>query len=68
MRLVRDGRQGLLVPVGDGDALAAALARVLAEPDSLAAMGREARIMVDTEYGMTAMLARYRALYRELAG
>ncbi|TRO83366.1 glycosyltransferase [Desulfuromonas acetexigens] len=68
VRLVRDGRQGLLVPVGDGDALAAALARVLAEPDSLAAMGREARIMVDTEYGMTAMLARYHNLYRELAG
>ena len=68
VRLVRDGRQGLLVPIGDGDALAAALARVMAEPDRLVAMGREARKKIEAEYGMTAMLAHYHALYRELAG
>jgi glycosyltransferase involved in cell wall biosynthesis len=68
VQLVRDGRQGLLVPIGDGDALAAALARVMAEPDRLVAMGRESRKKIEAEYGMTAMLAHYHALYRDLAG
>lgn len=68
VRLVQDERQGLLVPAGDGEALTAALTRVMAEPELPAAMGREARKLIEAEYGMTAMLVRYHNLYRELAG
>ena len=44
---VRHGETGLLVPHGDVDALAAALARVL-QPDARDAMGRAARAMAET--------------------
>jgi len=49
---VVDGETGLLVPVGDSAALAAALGRLVADPALRAAMGR-------------AGLARARALYDE---
>lgn len=45
--LVRDGREGLLVPAGDVGALADAIERLLAMPaDELAAMGERARARV----------------------
>ena len=63
--LVRDGRDGWLIPAGDVDALAAALRRVLATPlDTLAAMGEDARLRalerhsVDTEASKLARLFR----------
>jgi glycosyltransferase involved in cell wall biosynthesis len=39
--IVADGRTGLLVPPDDAEALADALARVLADPGTLGASGRE---------------------------
>ena len=50
--LVEDGVSGLLVPPGDGDALAAALDRLAGDPALAAAMGRA---------GRAAVLAGYRA-------
>lgn len=38
--MVRDGDNGLLVPPGDADALAAAMARLMAAPDEAARMGK----------------------------
>jgi glycosyltransferase involved in cell wall biosynthesis len=38
--MVRDGDNGLLVPAGDADALAAAMARLMAAPDEAARMGK----------------------------
>jgi glycosyltransferase involved in cell wall biosynthesis len=41
--VVRDGESGVLVPVGDGAALAAALAGLLSDRDQAARMGRAGR-------------------------
>jgi len=66
--VVRAGRDGLLVPPGDPDALASAMARVLddrALARSLARMGRE---RVRRDFTPEAEVARYRALHLELRG
>jgi len=48
--LVHDGRNGLLVPEGDSDALARALIRVHDEPSQLAAWGRSGRAEVERNH------------------
>lgn len=65
--LIRRDESGLLVPVEDADALAAALGRVIAEPalaETLAGAGRAAYERSFTE---TAVLAAYRALIERVA-
>ncbi len=64
--LIRDGETGLLVPPGSDEALAAALARLAADPAErrrLADAGREA---VLAEFDVFASAARLRQLYAEL--
>jgi glycosyltransferase involved in cell wall biosynthesis len=66
--LVEDGRTGLLVPPGDPDALAGALARLLGDPglrELLAAAGRE---RVERDFGSTAAASRVAAIYSEVLG
>jgi glycosyltransferase involved in cell wall biosynthesis len=61
-------KTGLLTPVGDPKALAAAITRLLEEPDlarRLAAAGRE---LVASQYTVQKMVERTRAAYRDLAG
>ena len=48
--LVLPGRTGLVVPFGDAGALATAMARMAADPAAAAAMGREARSLVQRDY------------------
>lgn len=67
VKLVTEGRQGMLVAAGDEVALAAALSRAMADPALLKEMGRAARRLVENEYGMAAMAARYRRLYQKVA-
>jgi len=43
---VSDGRDGRVVPVGDAEALAAALRDILSRPDRIASMGENARAQV----------------------
>lgn len=43
---VSDGRDGRVVPVGDAEALAAALRDILSRPDRIASMGENARVEV----------------------
>ncbi len=50
MELVEDGRTGLLVPDGDPEALAAALARIAAEPELRYALGMAGRQAVETRF------------------
>jgi sugar transferase (PEP-CTERM/EpsH1 system associated) len=63
---VDDGRQGYLVPVGDVDALAGALARYVQDPSLRAAHGAAARARVEERFSMRAMVAAYGGLYDSL--
>ena len=63
--LVVDGRTGKLVPPGDVDALAAALAGMAADPAAAAAMGRVGRERVVQHFSLSAMVTAYQALYDE---
>ena len=64
--LVRDGETGALVPPGDGDALAAAMARILDDPERRAAMGRAARAHVEARHGIAAEALALERVYRRL--
>jgi glycosyltransferase involved in cell wall biosynthesis len=64
--VIRDGETGLLVPVDDLDALAAAMQRAIADADLRARLASNARDLMTQEYGMDRFVREYRALYREL--
>jgi glycosyltransferase involved in cell wall biosynthesis len=49
---VRDGVTGTLVPPRDPDALAAALAALIDSPSRRAELGRGARVVAETEFGL----------------
>ena len=63
---VEDGSTGLLVPPDDPHALAAALRRVLDDPQLGHALGRRARAVALERFTARAMARRYEALYEEL--
>jgi colanic acid/amylovoran biosynthesis glycosyltransferase len=65
--LVRDGRTGLLVPEGDPEALAAALARVLDDADLRRRLAGEGRAAIERDFDITANAARLRAVFAEAA-
>lgn len=58
------GRAGRLVPPGDEPALAAALDDLLADPLAAQTLGEQARARAEAEFQISAMVARYVALYR----
>ncbi|HEX5502672.1 MAG TPA: glycosyltransferase [Thermomicrobiales bacterium] len=62
--VVDDGVEGLLVPEGDADALAAAAAGLLADPATAARLGRAARARVERELTWPRVAARFVAVYR----
>jgi glycosyltransferase involved in cell wall biosynthesis len=64
-RMVDNGRTGRVVEPGQADALALALAAVLAEPARGAALGQAARQDVMTKFSSDAMARRYVDLYRQ---
>lgn len=63
---VVDGETGLLVPPRDDAALAAALARLEADPGLRLALGAAARQRVERMFDRRLVLDAYRALYRDL--
>lgn len=63
---VRHGESGLLVPVRDANALAAALRRLIENPAQRAAFGRTARDIVVAEFSLDIVIGQTLALYREL--
>lgn len=66
--VVEDGRSGLVVPPGNASALAAAVARVLADPALASRLGEAAARRVRKRYSLEAMVGSFDRLYRrELA-
>lgn len=66
--LVGDGVHGALVPPGDADALRAAIAQALSDPDARRAMGKAARARVAADFNITTEAARLSALFRAYSG
>ncbi|NCT84002.1 MAG: glycosyltransferase [Comamonadaceae bacterium] len=60
--VIEDGVTGLLVPEGDAQALADALARLLRDPALTARLGAAARARAMAEHGLPLMHARYQEL------
>lgn len=64
--VLRGGELGLLVPSGDADAFAAALARLLDEPGLREELGREGAAVAPRMYGLNRLLDDTAALYDQL--
>lgn len=61
--LVRDGVNGFVIPVRDAPALAAKIARLLADPAEAARLGRAARADAEARFGIDRINAAQLALY-----
>ncbi len=64
--LLIDGQSGLLVPAADSQALAAALQRLLTEPEFAAGLAVNSRNRALAEHGLALMVDRYQQLYLAL--
>jgi L-malate glycosyltransferase len=64
--LVRDRKDGLIVPPGDETAIVGALGELLAHPVRAAGFGASARQRVETEYSRDAMRRRFEEFYQNL--
>jgi glycosyltransferase involved in cell wall biosynthesis len=62
-QVVRDGRDGILVPPGDAAALASAMAAVLANDEERARLGRAARDRVEQEFSAVRQAERHAEAY-----
>jgi glycosyltransferase involved in cell wall biosynthesis len=65
--LIADGVHGLLVPPGNVGALAAAIDRLLRDPELAALLGRAATARVRRHYSREAMVRRFEDFYQGLA-
>ena len=61
--VIEDGRTGLLVPPDDVGALAAAMTRLLEDPDLRRDLARRARARVEAEYDWRRCVSRHEAFY-----
>ncbi len=66
--LVVDGQTGLLVPAEDPDALAAAMARILQDPELASSMGRRGRQRVEAEFSLEASTRGVEAVMAQVLG
>jgi len=64
--VVRDGVNGLLVPVRDAEALAAALRKLIDDAELRRSMGEQSRVRAETEFGLETAIAQTLAVYREV--
>jgi glycosyltransferase involved in cell wall biosynthesis len=65
---IQDGVTGILVPAGDRQRLANALAELIRSPETRAAMGRAGRARVIDRFAPERVVEAYTRLYRELIG
>ncbi|MCB0044621.1 MAG: glycosyltransferase family 4 protein [Caldilineaceae bacterium] len=66
--VITHGEDGLLVPFGDADALAVAIARLLDHPDQAAAMGQRGRANVLAHHTWAQKAQKVEKFYAELVG
>lgn len=66
--VVQEGRNGLMVPPRNARALGDALAKVLSDAELRRKMGRESRVMAETEFSVDHIAAQTLDVYRELLG
>jgi len=66
--MIQDGVTGILVPPGDVDALAAAVADVLDQPARVGELVRAARRLVETRFDAAANVARLHREYLDVCG
>lgn len=64
--LVEDGKDGLLVPVDEAEAMAAAVLRLLGDPRLAAALATQGRARIEADFTEAAVVARYRSLFSAL--
>ena len=64
--LLENGRDGLLVPAGNAEAMAAAVKRLLTEPELAGQLSRNARAKAET-FGWDTIIPRWEALLLEVA-
>jgi len=64
--VVRDGENGLLVSVRDAEATAAAIARLLAEPELRRRMGERSRALAVERFSLERFVADTLAVYRQV--
>jgi glycosyltransferase involved in cell wall biosynthesis len=65
--IAADGEEGLLVPAGDADALAAAVERLVADPDLRERLGSAARRKALREFDQRAVARASRRTYESVA-
>jgi glycosyltransferase involved in cell wall biosynthesis len=65
--LVEDGENGIRVPPQNPEALAAALHRVLAEPDFATKLGRNARATIQQKFNAAESMRKLEEIYRQLS-
>ena len=63
--VVRDRVNGLLVPVRDAVALAAALKKLIDDVELRRSMGEQSRLRAEAEFGLETVIAQTLAVYRE---
>jgi glycosyltransferase involved in cell wall biosynthesis len=64
-QLVKDGANGILVPVGDSERIAAAMVSLLEDGPLRQRMGAAAREHILSNYSMSSIADRYESLFRE---
>jgi glycosyltransferase involved in cell wall biosynthesis len=64
--VVRNGKNGLLVPVRNAHALSVALSKLINDAELRCRMGEQSRLLAETEFGLETVIAQTLAIYREL--